>query len=946
MTFLKYKAKFPPEGNRAHDGMQCEIILDSGADASMVPESFRHLGEELADSSAPLLTDAQGNTIGTKGVKRYEFLLEDVAGKSYLIRENCVVGPVRCPLLAVGKLLRRGWQLKHDGGTGSRKLHLEEPFGRKTEVSYRNHSLVISGHIRALTEISRSLPDCVPKVDLPAEILEKVGVAEDEAEDETMGAPPAGLTQEELEAYVGTWAAKAVEDDMVREPAEMRQPEGPPDEEAQARHRLTHVPFASWCEACVKTRSRDDHHRKNTHDNATPVVQVDFYYTKVDPESRAQPSAHQEATNLIAVDLQTRMVLSVPGPDKGPGMLRQAAEELTRFTVGLHGEDTIIMQSDGEPSVKALVRSTAAARQRLGRRTQQRTTPVGVHEANGAAERAIQTVRRLGNTFMEEFESKRGKLSVGSHLRVWVQGHAAFIYNRFHLLPGINKTPFELAYGGKVFDQKLCEFGEVVYGRVVRKYKGEAQWLKGIWCGINPHNGAHRLMSTFGHLECNAVRRGNADIQMTSEAIEAEMFGLPWEHGVVEKRRQAKRRQPPQAVGLPVLSEPSALLAPPTPATPGAASGGMPATPALSFGAPATPAAGARPRDQDGPGDEAGSDPSSSTSSEDELLAAADASPSRLKRKAGHGSDQPPASRPKAAPAEPSQGEKRKAEDSPRGSEPGGEEPAIRTIETVDAEWHETAGIEATFVEEEALGGDEEMANDDVPPTLPQATVDELDEAAEIEEIERLERMGVLLPDIGEDAEHLSTTFAKVWKKGEHGWFRRARLVARQYKWATQMDDDETFAPASVAPLGRLTPMMAMTWGTPIYVLDIKDAYLTVEQPADEPVVISSPASWYKRHGEHKKWKLGRVLPGQRRGAQEWFLKFNGDLTRCHLEGMTEVPTLYRSLGGNYGAQLHVDDMLSTGVPEIVEPLHQNLKDKYTVKIAGPYGEPGDEFEF
>ncbi|CAE7908149.1 unnamed protein product, partial [Symbiodinium necroappetens] len=984
VTFLKYKAKFPPDSGEAHDGMHCEIILDSGADASMVPEFFRHLGEELADSSAPLLTDAQGNTIGTKGVKRYEFLLEDVAGKRYLIRENCVVGPVRCPLLAVGKLLRRGWQLKHDGGAGSRKLHLEEPFGRKTEVNYRNHSLVISGHIRALTEIPRSLPDSVPKIDLPAEILEKVGVAgmhslgcgwkmhyspaatllmdgrewydadywccrttflqseggkwlqienssdyryeanpfgrvshlpvprvtlfnmtpfdntcfpgtlEPKASERFQYEPSPQDMPEEIVgeaagqpgqpisaggAYVGTWAAKAVEDDMVREPAEMRQPEGP---------------------------SRDDHHRKNTHDNATPVVQVDFYYTKVDPESRAQPRAYQEATNLIAVDLQTRMVLSVPGPDKGPGMLRQAAEELTRFTVGLHGEDTIIMQSDGEPSVKALVRSTAAARQRLGRRTQQRTTPVGVHEANGAAERAIQTVRRLGNTFVEEFESKRGQGVRPEALRV----------------------------------------DEVVYGRVVRKYKGEAQWLKGIWCGINPHNGAHRLMSTFGHLECNAVRRGNADIQMTAETIEAEMFGLPWEHGVVEKRRQAKRRQQPQAVGLPVLSEPSALLAPPTPATPGAASGGVPATPALSFGSPATPAAGARPREQEGPGDEAGSDPPTSTSSEDELLAAADASPSGVKRKAGHGDEQPPAARPKAAPSEPSQGEKRKAEDSPRGSEPGGGEPTIRTIETVDAEWRETAGIEASFVEEETLGGDEGMANDDLPPTLPQATVDELDEAAEIEEIERLEKMGVLLPDIGEDAEHLSTTFAKVWKKGEHGWFRRARLVARQYKWATQMDDDETFAPASVAPLGRLTPMMAMTWGTPIYVLDIKDAYLTVEQPADEPVVISSPASWYKQHGEHKRWKLGRVLPGQRRGAQEWFLKFNGDLTRCHLEGMTEVPMLYRSLCGSYGAQLHVDDMLSTGVPEIVEPLHQNLKDKCTVKIAGPYGEPGDEFEF
>ena len=49
----------------------------------------------------------------------------------------------------------------------------------------------------------------------------------------------------------------------------MRQPEGPPDEEAQAKHRLTHVAFAAWCEGCVKTRSRDDHRRKNTHDNAS-----------------------------------------------------------------------------------------------------------------------------------------------------------------------------------------------------------------------------------------------------------------------------------------------------------------------------------------------------------------------------------------------------------------------------------------------------------------------------------------------------------------------------------------------------------------------------------------------------------------------------------------------------------------------------------------------------
>ncbi|CAE7202129.1 unnamed protein product, partial [Symbiodinium necroappetens] len=1085
VTVLKYKGACLSPGGAATEGKECEIILDSGADASMIPESFGHLGEEELDASAPQLADAQGNHIASRGVRKCEFMLEDEAGQRYLIRESCVVGPVRCPLLAVGKLLRKGWQLKTGASPGD--LLLEEPFGRRTPVGYRNHSLVVRGHVRALTEIPRSLPARVPAIELPEDVLSKVGQegmhslangwkmhfssaattlldgrdwydadywccrttflqtdrnrwlqvenssdysyednpygmvsrepvarvtlfnmtpfddacfpgglepkasergryepspaspprlflgrpgdymedgsqaadagqasssgqvqqpaatqGEPDEDDEVMGAPPAGLTQEELESYIGTWAAKAAEEDTARLPHEERAPDAVPDADAQARHRLTHVPFASWCASCVKTRSRDDHHRRNAHDNVVPVVQVDFYYTKVDTESRPNPDAHQESTNLIAVDLQTRMVLSAPGPDKGPGMLRQAAEELTRFTVSLHGEETITMQSDGEPSVKSLVRSVAAARQRLGKRTNQRTTPVGDHAANGAAERAIQTVRRLGNCFAEAFEERAGKLSVGSHLRVWVQGHAAFIYNRFHVLPGLNKTPFELAYGGKLFEQKLCEFGEIVYGRVLRKYKGEAQWIKGVWCGINPHNGSHRLMSTFGHIECNAVRRGTAEVQMTAAEIEKEMFGLPWEHGIVEKRRQAKRRQAPTAIGAPVLTEPAGLIAPPTPATPGRASQGVPATPALSL-APPTPA---EPRHGAGAGDEAGSDPptsSAGSSSEDELLAAAEASPSGVKRKAE--GELAAVARPKQAPVADShaQGTKRKPEDD---AEEPGDGPSIRLVETVDAEWHDVTYEMKPVVGEILEDGPHGEMGDDMPPDLAALELAELDEAAEIAEIERLEQMGVLLPDRGEPADHLSTTFATTWKKNDKGWFRRARLVARQYKWATQMDEDETFAPASVAALGRLVPMMAMMWGTPIYVLDIKDAYLTVEQPEDEPVVITSPASWYKRHGTHKQWRLGRVLPGQRRGAQEWYSKFNRDLRANHLEPMLEAPTLYRHLAGQFAAQLHVDDMLSSGVAELGEPLYANLKEQYTVKIAGPFSKPGDEFEF
>ena len=361
--------------------------------------------------------------------------------------------------------------------------------------------------------------------------------------------------------------------------------------------------------------------------------------------------------------------------------------------------------------------------------------------------------------------------------------------------------------------------------------------------------------------------------------------------------------------------------------------------------------------------DEAGTDPesSSSSTSEDELLAVADASPTGVKRKASGPGAERERTRGRANDDARQPGTKRKSSRSPEKEElePSQE---IRLVETVDADWHEAVNFEVPEADngddpweligeseprEPAAGNDGTAKVSDFPPELATEEIERLDDEAELAEVERLEKIGVLQEvTINEPAEHLSTIFVKVWKQGPAGWFRRARLVARQYKWASHMQEDETFAPASVAPLGRMVPLLAMTWGTPIYVLDIKDAYLTVDQPADEPVTISSPLSWFRKHGEHKTWKLGKVLPGQRRGAQEWYNKFNEDLTRNALEPMIEVPTLYRSLEGRFGGQLHVDDMMSTGDVEVIQPLHTELGRKYTVKIAGPYKDPGDEFEF
>ena len=160
---------------------------------------------------------------------------------------------------------------------------------------------------------------------------------------------PQGLEQEELEAYAANNAAEQLRGLDRRDPVPRSQPEGPPSAEEVAAHNLTHVPFPRWCESCV-----------------------------------------------------------VPGPNNGAVILHRAAEEVTRFTISLHGEEAIILHSDGEPAIKAVARAVAAARSKLGKKTLQRTTPVAAHQSNGGAERAVQTVRRLGTCLFHALELKAG----------------------------------------------------------------------------------------------------------------------------------------------------------------------------------------------------------------------------------------------------------------------------------------------------------------------------------------------------------------------------------------------------------------------------------------------------------------------------------------------------------------------------------------------------------
>ena len=52
-----------------------------------------------------------------------------------------------------------------------------------------------------------------------------------------------------------------------------------PDEETRNRYNVTHMPYAAWCEICVKSRAKDDPHRKKAfhHDEVDPEISMDYF---------------------------------------------------------------------------------------------------------------------------------------------------------------------------------------------------------------------------------------------------------------------------------------------------------------------------------------------------------------------------------------------------------------------------------------------------------------------------------------------------------------------------------------------------------------------------------------------------------------------------------------------------------------------------------------------
>ena len=694
----------------------------------------------------------------------------------------------------------------------------------------------------------------------------------------------------------------------------------PPEDYGEVlKHCLTHLPYAPWCESCVKAKGRPDaHFRDGEHFTRRefPCISFDLCFTgKADDstlESVMEADPKVKLVCLVMTDSSSGAVQASPMYNKAG--IKMMAKEICRFVQWL-GYNTLTLRCDQEPTMLRVEHHAQQALLRLGYKVTVDNPKIRDHASNGLVESAVHRLRQMATVLQCRIEEKTGVNIPMTHaVASWAFVHAAWLINRYVVRGG--STPFEVCTG-RSYSGKLAEFGEPVlaYCYIQPGPKGGARWLKAVFLTKSLTND----MFVVGHGNTIRLTRSIKRIydDWHNELKVLFDFVVPaWMVEVRGHRLTAKGAKPP---------------------TPEAAEDA-----------------------EDGTEDEAASDPPSGNEGEQLDGTSVFTLPDNVPLAAiarGNGLLTPvfATHTPRPTPAPMTVAPRADAPMTPAPALRGGEVREGGEIEAptakrprlsvnlvggeilhhVDEEFSANYEVETTnddFWDDnfevdtsEVISSEElemiwhPMADND--PNLDEDTLKQIDNVADKIEVQRLVTMGVLVKpsSFGSvEATPLTAKYVRTWRKktkdGVAMLMRRSRLVAREFNFMEQRTD--CFAPSSSSIIHRLLPGVAMSGCMPdtwvLGSLDVTDAYLMVPQPTPRPInVVGGEA--FSEDG----WVINKCLPGQRDGARRWYMYFK-DLLEDELNAKAcEVqPAIFKLMSRDKEGEvlgfilLHVDDVL------------------------------------
>ena len=171
------------------------------------------------------------------------------------------------------------------------------------------------------------------------------------------------------------------------------------------------------------------------------------------------------------------------------------------------GHVRLIIQSDGEPAILALV---AAVRDKViadGKAEQItcQTSPKGSHESNGTAERTVQQVRGMARVYLEHVREKTGsEFPPKSPWWAWALRHAGVGLQQISCESGHARNTIRQDQAQKTYAQPVLPFGELVLARRPGAHlqKSQTQFVCGCWLGRDSHTDEHIVQSLLDGSWC------------------------------------------------------------------------------------------------------------------------------------------------------------------------------------------------------------------------------------------------------------------------------------------------------------------------------------------------------------------------------------------------------------------------------------------------------------
>ena len=455
------------------------------------------------------------------------------------------------------------------------------------------------------------------------------------------------------------------------------------------------------------------------------------------------------------------------------------ARELVKFILSL-GYPEIELRCDNEGAMLQLQRLVQKCLLKNEMKVTCTTSRVGDHGDNAWVEQTVHRVRQHAMVILQAVEQKIGhSIPVNHPLATWSFKHAAWILNCYCPRQGV--TPYEFIHG-RAYSGKTCPFGEPVMGYVgvENKQKGTAKWMPILFLGKTSN-------------DMYILARGSS--VRLSKSIK-RIFPHWYKHVDLYRGLEIPSWMIEGTLGTRIKLSPLK----------------HPGRAAIEAGV-------------DQGSDEAGSDPESEGFGVDlhDDLPLAFLKPEMT-----------------AVQQEQSQQGVAMEEDQPTVQpEVGSEAIAAATVEPPmkrlkvgqvamvhvdEIDMMQSTDIDVSMFEHEVLehqaGGDDDSHNyafegvddemlwlpySEEEPSLSQELLSQMDALADQFEVQRLLKMGVLERATGSK----DSTFRKKERGNQMCWYRRSRLVAREYNHLSIRDD--TFSPASNSVVTRLIPAMVMS---------------------------------------------------------------------------------------------------------------------------------------